>query len=161
MTTLPTIAEITAIAPAPWVQEGDTLVARWGERPAETVLTVRRGATFDLLLVEATLGCFAGSAAADYPDEIPRVLRTAYTNAVLGVQAGGAGDAVAILADGNGALTAALDMSEDMTVHGMGTRSNRYSATVEDGVVTRLNAEENSGVFEVSSAEALLEQVRA
>jgi peroxiredoxin len=40
----------------------------------------------------------------------------------------------------------------------MGTRSQRYSLLVEDGVVTQLNVEQG-GKFEVSNAETLLGQL--
>jgi peroxiredoxin len=40
----------------------------------------------------------------------------------------------------------------------MGTRSQRYSMLVEDGVVKQLNVEQGGG-FEVSNAETLLKQL--
>ena len=67
-----------------------------------------------------------------------------------------AGSAVTVLADGNVALTRALDMEEDMSHVGFGPRSNRYSMYIVDGVVKQIFAEENSGKFEVSGAEKLL-----
>jgi peroxiredoxin len=41
---------------------------------------------------------------------------------------------------------------------GMGERSQRFSAVIEDGVVTHLNVEE-PGAFDVSSAEHMLGQL--
>jgi len=41
---------------------------------------------------------------------------------------------------------------------GMGTRSQRYSMLVKDGVVAELNVEEG-GAFEVSSADYMLGQL--
>jgi peroxiredoxin len=40
----------------------------------------------------------------------------------------------------------------------MGTRSQRYSLLVDDGVVTQLNIEQG-GAFEVSNAETMLKQL--
>ena len=67
----------------------------------------------------------------------------------------GAGDKVAMLADGNGDFTRAIGLEMDGTKFGMGKRSQRYSMIVKDGVVASLNVEE-PGAFEVSSAEYLL-----
>jgi peroxiredoxin len=67
----------------------------------------------------------------------------------------GAGDRVVLVADGNGSLTEAMGLVLDATAYGMGKRSQRYAAIVEDGVVTML-AVEAPGKFEVSSAEAIL-----
>ena len=72
-------------------------------------------------------------------------------------KAQGAGDKVLMLADGNGAFTKAVGLELDASGYGMGTRSKRYSMLVKDGVVTHLNVEK-PGAFEVSSAEALLQQ---
>ncbi|MEO1101084.1 MAG: peroxiredoxin [Pseudomonadota bacterium] len=70
----------------------------------------------------------------------------------------GAGDAVRMLADGNGAFAAALGLEMDATGFGMGKRSQRYSMIVEDKVVKELNVEEG-GNFEVSSADYMLNQL--
>ena len=64
---------------------------------------------------------------------------------------------VRMMADGNAAFTKALGLDADFSKHGMGTRSQRYSMLVEDGVVKQLNVEQ--GGFEVSKAEALLAQL--
>ncbi|MEI8396809.1 MAG: peroxiredoxin [Rhodospirillaceae bacterium] len=66
-----------------------------------------------------------------------------------------AGDTVFLLPDGNGALTAALGLGFDGSAFGLGTRSQRYAAIVDNGVVTFL-AVDKPGAFEVSSAEAVL-----
>lgn len=65
---------------------------------------------------------------------------------------------VRMMADGNAAYSKALGLDADFSKYGMGTRSQRYSLLVEDGVVTRLNVEEG-GKFEVSNAETLLAQL--
>ena len=67
----------------------------------------------------------------------------------------GAGDKVLMLADGNGEFTRAMGMEFDASKFGMGSRSQRYSAVVKDGVVKSLNVEE-PGAFDVSSAEHML-----
>jgi peroxiredoxin len=64
---------------------------------------------------------------------------------------------VRMMADGNGDFSKALGLSVDYSKHGMGTRSQRYSMVVEDGVVKQLNVEENG--FKVSNAETMLEQL--
>ncbi len=70
----------------------------------------------------------------------------------------GADDSVRMLADGNGAFAAAIGLEMDGSGFGMGTRSQRYSMLVKDGVVTELNIEQGGG-FEVSSADYLLGQL--
>jgi len=62
-----------------------------------------------------------------------------------------------MIADGGAALTKALGLVLDTADFG-GIRSQRYSMIIDNGVVTHLNAEEGGG-FEVSGAEALLEQL--
>jgi peroxiredoxin len=64
---------------------------------------------------------------------------------------------VRMMADGNAAFSKALGLDADFSKHGMGTRSQRYSMLVVDGVVKQLNVE--AAGFEVSSAEKLLEQL--
>ncbi len=70
-------------------------------------------------------------------------------------EAHGAGDAVQMIADGNGEFARALGLDFDGSNFGMGIRSQRYAAVVEDGVVKHL-AVEKPMAFEVSSAEAIL-----
>jgi len=68
------------------------------------------------------------------------------------------GDAVTMLADGNGAFTTALGLELDGSKFGMGKRSQRYSMVVNDGVVETLNVEEG-GDFKVSAADYMLAQL--
>jgi peroxiredoxin len=68
----------------------------------------------------------------------------------------GAGDKVLMLADGNAEFSRAMGLDFDGSNFGMGVRSQRYAAVVEDGVVKHL-AIEKPMEFEVSSAEAILE----
>jgi peroxiredoxin len=65
---------------------------------------------------------------------------------------------VTLIADGSGELTKALGLELDATGAGLGVRSQRYAAIVEDGVVKHL-AVEKPMKFEVSSAEAILQQL--
>ncbi|MGK2741479.1 peroxiredoxin [Tepidicaulis sp. LMO-SS28] len=71
----------------------------------------------------------------------------------------GAGDNVMMLGDGNGELTKKLGLDFDGSGFGMGTRSQRYSMLVEDGVVKQLNVEPNPGEAKVSGAETILGQL--
>ena len=70
----------------------------------------------------------------------------------------GVGDDVLMLADGNGDFTKAVGLDMDGSRFGMGTRSQRYSMIVKDGVVKELNVEQG-GEFKVSSAEYMLAQL--
>ena len=72
-------------------------------------------------------------------------------------KAGGA-DAVTMLADGNAEFVTALGLTMDGSKFGMGTRGQRFSMVVNDGVVEQLNVEA-PGDYKVSSAEHMLEQL--
>jgi len=74
-------------------------------------------------------------------------------------ESAGAGDAVEMLADGNGEFARATDLTLDGSGFGLGERSTRYSMLVEDGVISMLNVESNPGELDVSSAEKLLEHL--
>lgn len=78
---------------------------------------------------------------------------------VLGAwnQAAGSED-ITMLADGNGDFAKALGLDADFSGFGMGTRAQRYSMIVDDGVVSELNVED-AGQFKVSSAEHLMGQL--
>ncbi|MDF0541571.1 peroxiredoxin [Sphingobium sp. H39-3-25] len=73
-------------------------------------------------------------------------------------KAAGADEAVTMLADGNGAFAKAVGLEMDGSKFGMGTRGQRFSMIVDDGVVTELNIEA-PGDFKVSSAEYMLGQL--
>ena len=70
------------------------------------------------------------------------------------------GDDVLMLADGNADFTKKVGLEMDGSKFGMGTRSQRYSMIVDDGVVKELNVEE-AGEFRVSAADYLLAQLSA
>lgn len=71
-------------------------------------------------------------------------------------RAQGVGDRILMLADGNGEFTRAMGLELDATGFGMGRRSQRYAAIVEDGVVQVLRVEPGPGV-DASRAESILE----
>jgi len=73
-------------------------------------------------------------------------------------KASGVEGKVTMLADGNGAFPKALGLEMDGSKFGLGTRGQRFSMLVNDGVVEQLNVEA-PGEFRVSSAEYLLEQL--
>ena len=68
------------------------------------------------------------------------------------------GDKVVMLADGNAEFTKQVGLEMDGSKFGMGTRSQRYSMLVDDGVVKELNVEQ-PGEFKVSAAEFMLDQL--
>jgi peroxiredoxin len=70
-------------------------------------------------------------------------------------EAQGTDGKVLMLADGNGEFTAAVGLEMDGSGFGLGTRSQRYAAIIEDGVVTGLMVESAPGV-DVSSADSVL-----
>lgn len=66
---------------------------------------------------------------------------------------------IEFLSDGNGDFAKALGLALDGTGFGLGTRSQRYSMIVEDGVVTALNVEDTPSKADASGAENLLKQL--
>ncbi|MBB5687198.1 peroxiredoxin [Sphingobium boeckii] len=65
---------------------------------------------------------------------------------------------VTMLADGNGAFAKAVGLEMDGSKFGLGTRGQRFSMIVNDGVVEQLNVE-GPGEYKVSSAEYMLGQL--
>jgi glutaredoxin/glutathione-dependent peroxiredoxin len=70
-------------------------------------------------------------------------------------EAQGTGDGITMLADGNGEFAAEVGLTLDGSDFGLGNRSQRYAAIIDDGVVTELMVEPNPGL-DVSSAESVL-----
>jgi len=70
----------------------------------------------------------------------------------------GADDKVTMLADGNGDFAKAVGLTMDGSKFGLGTRGQRFSMIVKDGVVAELNVEE-PGDYKVSSADHMLGQL--
>ena len=73
-------------------------------------------------------------------------------------KAGGADGKVTMLADGNGDFAKAIGLTMDGSKFGMGTRGQRWSMLVKDGVIETLNVE-GPGEYRVSSADHLLGQL--
>src|SRR5687768_9466772 len=91
-------------------------------------------------------------------DEVACIsVNDAFVMQAWGAQAGAQGK-VTMLADGNGEFAKAIGLTADTSKFGMGTRGQRWSAIVDDGVVKALNIEE-PGAFSVSSAEYILNQL--
>jgi len=65
---------------------------------------------------------------------------------------------IRFLGDGSAAWTKALGLELDLNARGMGTRTQRFSMLVDDGVVKKLNIEA-PGKFEVSGGDTMLAQV--
>jgi glutaredoxin/glutathione-dependent peroxiredoxin len=68
------------------------------------------------------------------------------------------GNKILMLADGNGDFARALGLEQDLARFGMGKRSQRYSALVEDGVVKTFHLE-TPGKLEASTADVLLKDL--
>ncbi len=65
---------------------------------------------------------------------------------------------IRMLGDGSAEWTRKLGLELDLNARGMGTRCQRFSALLRDGVVEQLNIEQ-AGKFEVSDAGSLLKQL--
>jgi peroxiredoxin len=68
-----------------------------------------------------------------------------------------AGDIV-MLADGSGEFAKSMGLSFDGSGFGLGLRSQRYAAVIEDGVITQLDVEPGPGV-DVSSCASVLSRL--
>ena len=69
----------------------------------------------------------------------------------------GAGE-ITMLADGSGTFADAMGLGFDGSAFGLGQRSQRYAAVIEDGVITSLDVEAKPGI-DVSSCESVLNRV--
>jgi peroxiredoxin len=67
-------------------------------------------------------------------------------------------DGISMLSDGNAEFVTALGLAMDGSKFGMGTRGQRFSMVINDGVVEQLNVEA-PGEYRVSSAEHMLGQL--
>lgn len=67
-------------------------------------------------------------------------------------------DGIVMLADGAGVFTKAVGLDMDGSGFGLGLRSRRYSAILDNGVVTELNVEDGPGIS-VSACEVVLDHL--
>ncbi|HEX3565875.1 MAG TPA: peroxiredoxin [Acidimicrobiales bacterium] len=70
-------------------------------------------------------------------------------------QAQGVGEKILMLADGNAEFTRAMGLEAELSGAGLGVRSKRYAAIIEDGIITSLEVESKPGV-DVSSCASVL-----
>ena len=73
-------------------------------------------------------------------------------------KAANVGEAVMMLADGNGEYARALGLELDARGFGMGMRGQRFAIVVDNGVAKQVNVEA-AGEFKVSAAEFVLGQL--
>jgi peroxiredoxin len=71
----------------------------------------------------------------------------------------GAEGKITMLADGNGAFTEAMGLGLDGSGYGLGPRSMRYAAIIEDGTVTHLAVEPDGAGVSISSCANILDQL--
>lgn len=71
----------------------------------------------------------------------------------------GAEGKIVMLSDGGAEFAKKIGLDIDLTGHGLGVRSKRYSMLVEDGVVKTLNVDEAPPVHDKSSAETLCSMI--
>jgi glutaredoxin/glutathione-dependent peroxiredoxin len=103
---------------------------------------------------------YVQNAAALKAKGIDEIACTAVNDAfVMGAwnRADGSAD-ITMLGDGNGDLAKGLDLVMDGSGFGLGSRGQRFSMVVNDGVVEQLNVEA-PGEFKVSAAEYMLDQL--
>jgi peroxiredoxin len=74
-------------------------------------------------------------------------------------EASGGKDRVTFVSDGNAEFVRKAGLSNEFADRGMGVRSKRFAAIVEDGVVTSIAVEDAPGQTAVSSAARILEQL--
>lgn len=68
------------------------------------------------------------------------------------------GDKIVMLADGNGEFTKAMDLEMDGSGFGLGTRTKRFAAVIEDGTITQIDVDE-SGAVDASACSALMDRL--
>ena len=66
-------------------------------------------------------------------------------------------DDITMRADGNGEFAAAMGLTMDGSGFGLGSRSKRYAAVIEDGTITHLAVDE--GGIELSTCSAVLDAI--
>jgi peroxiredoxin len=71
----------------------------------------------------------------------------------------GAKGKITMLADGNGQFADAMGLAFDGSGFGLGKRSLRYAAVIEDGVISKLDVEDSPSSVVVSSCENVLKSL--
>ncbi|MGQ0467507.1 MAG: peroxiredoxin [Sporichthyaceae bacterium] len=71
-------------------------------------------------------------------------------------EAQGAKGKIEMLADGNATFSEAMGLAFDGSGFGLGTRSLRYAAVIEDGVITALHLEDSPASVVASTCSAVL-----
>lgn len=66
-------------------------------------------------------------------------------------------DDIQMIADGNGEFAVAMELTMDATGFGLGMRSQRYAAVVQDGIIETLKVEAGPGEVDISSRPSILE----
>lgn len=74
-----------------------------------------------------------------------------------GKSTGGSDAGIRFLGDADSSFTKAIGLDFSVPPAGLIDRSQRYAMIIEDGKATTVNVEENPGVAEVSTGEAILE----
>lgn len=69
----------------------------------------------------------------------------------------GVGDKILMLGDGNGAFTKAMGLELDGSGFGLGSRSKRYAAIIDNGVITNLDIDQ--GGIELTTCSAVLSRL--
>lgn len=67
-------------------------------------------------------------------------------------------EAITMLGDGSGTFANAMGLAFDGSGFGLGVRSQRYSALIENGIVKELNVESGPGI-DVSTCEVMLKKI--
>jgi peroxiredoxin len=65
-----------------------------------------------------------------------------------------------MLCDWNCALSDAMKVSADLSAAALGKRAIRFSCLIDDGVIKTYNVEKSPADHEVTSATALLQQIK-